>query len=278
MTDSRSHRRCYLQQYARGGILHRGWTEFTPRLNFKPVIKDISFGGMGLILFSPIGQQSLELLQNGKSNLFIEFNLPPSLKTMGITGKVKWVKKKNYLQTPFTTLGIEFINKTQELYREIDKFFKIATTQSELNPNRRFFPRIPVQLRTDYTIDGILNWGLFPKVFRADVLNLSALGISIKTITPLKEKELKWLIKRPQQIKLKFFVDYLNRFVHTNARAIYFNPGSLSQSVILGMKFINLPERDQSMLVEYLSLKRHLFIKEDISFIENTPTLQTISA
>jgi c-di-GMP-binding flagellar brake protein YcgR len=277
MLNARKHSRAYLQHFARGGILHAKLTEFTPRLNMKPVIKDISFGGMGLILFSPLGNQTIELLQSGKSNLFLEFTLPSTMKMLGVTGKMKWMRKKNYLQTPYTSLGIEFTEKTQELYREIDRFFKMSTTQSEVNPNRRFFPRIPVKLKMEYTVTGLKKWGLIQKVFQGDILNLSAQGLSLRTITPLTAKDYECIRTAPQNIKLRFYMDFANRFFNANARAVYINKSKDSQSLIMGIKFIDLSEQDVSMLVEYLSVKRHTFIKEDISLLEKPPSLEKIA-
>ncbi len=262
LSNHRKHHRLILHQSARCLVLRGNFLESSPRLDLKAVISNLSFGGMRLLFTGrAFDDKALTLLKSGQHNLFVEFLLPPALATLNVTCKVKWVSRKSYLNTELWLLGLEFVTKTQDLYREIDRFFKLANPGSEWVRERRFFPRVPERETVRFTVSGMKRWLFFPRHFEGTIQNLSAMGLSVRTV--LKEKDMETLKSGVSHLKLEFGLPTFQR-METEARAVHVEPTRFESSpgAILGIKFLGLSEKDQGGLSEYVVAKRAAFLKE----------------
>jgi len=262
--NNRTNQRLHMQHNAKLGILHAELANVAPRMTLKPVIANISFGGMGLIFIPELDEDLLDILLLGKSNVYIEFFLPPSLKSIGVTGKVKWIRRRNHINNPFTYLGIEFITKTQELYREIDKFLKAPSPSSDLLKNQRFFPRIYLDIHASFTISGFKRLFLLSKTFDGTVLNISAVGMLLASAS-LKTNAINALRKK-NFIQLKFSIEQIHYQFSIQCRVVHIKTIGKDENkqTILGLKFLNLNDKEKNLLIEYVVVKRVSLLQEEV--------------
>ena len=270
MLNKRKHKRYVIQQRAKSDLL-QGNTDFVHRFRYKPTIVNLSFGGLGLLFVPAIETANLALLQSGKCNLFVEFNLPPSAKMLEITGKLKWSRQKTYGDISYSLVGIEFLHKTQELYREIDKFLKAPAPYSELFKNKRSFPRINSDLKTEFTIPGIKKFRIFPKTFYGTLSNISAIGALVQIRPRLTDRELQILSGSDNLITLKFQLPGLMKNVSVEARPVHLRNTIQAgmNHTTMGVRFVNMPESLQIKFVEFVSVRKVAFLKSEIEVMQN---------
>ncbi|EKD25864.1 MAG: hypothetical protein ACD_79C01465G0002 [uncultured bacterium] len=267
MINKRKHQRFFMQQTARSGLLNDNLVlNNRPRIQHRPVLSNISFGGMGLIFIPELNKETADLLQAGKNNIYLEFFLPPSINSMNVTGKVKWHYLKRINQSIYSTVGIEYVTKTQELYREIDKFLKSASPSSELYKNQRFFPRIHSEIKTQFTIPGVTKFLVLPKYFEGTISNISVLGVKLKISPPLNQKDTNLLKEHSGFINLRFFLPSVKHMFTMKCRVIHVHnvQSGKSHQTMIGLKFIDVNDKDRMLLIEYTSVKRSMFLKQEM--------------
>lgn len=268
MINKRKHQRHLTQQVAKSDFL-TAEADSIQRYKYRPVISNISFGGMGLIFVPALDHAQFRMIQSGKVNLFAEFNLPPSAKMLGITGRIKWGIQKILPDTSYTTAGIEFVHKTPELFADIDRFIKSPAPFSDLFRNKRFFPRISSDIPAQISIPGLRKFCFFPVYYSSMMKNISATGALLVIKSVLKEGEMQILKKHSALVSLKFQHPKSGKFYSVNARPVYVKK-SLEDNVpcsVIGVKFVNLTDKDKSGLIEYTAVKKVSFLKNEIGEI-----------
>lgn len=264
--NKRKHTRTLIHQHAQSGIIRRRFPEMTPRLELKPVISNISYGGMGLLFAPEINPHTLAQLEHDKNRIYVEFYLPPSVRKIGVSGTVRWTCRKRHLDVPFLRIGIEFQTRTQELYREISRFHDNPARHSELYKNRRFFPRIPADCSAHFTISGIKKLGVLPRSFAGRIDNISATGAGL-LVGAFNEKEFRIIRSGAAVLNLKFTLPGTANRLTLHARPVHIRrqrSSSASSGIHLGLKFVRMRERDLSLLFEYVCIKRVSLLKEEI--------------
>ncbi|MBN1522676.1 MAG: PilZ domain-containing protein [Candidatus Aureabacteria bacterium] len=231
----------------------------------RAVIENISFGGISLIIIPEIEPDIRKRLKDGKLNIYLDFNLPPSLKQIEITGKVKWIKDKSLNKTRMSVVGVEFINKNKVLFKEIDDFIK-SDGKGPLLKNKRRFPRIPSNINVKFSVRKFKNVGLFSTMHEGFVNDLSAGGMSMIVAPPLKKGYINSLLQRKKYLFLKFFLPDNNRFLSltglpTRIRNIKINDKT---ATYMGIRFINITESDQHELIEFICHKKSCFVRENV--------------
>lgn len=271
-SNKRKHNRQILHQTCKGGLINQNSYPSAPKLNLRPILTNISFGGMRLHFINSLNSITCDDLIKGRANLYIEFHLAPSMKELGVTARTKWSHKQKYHESTVTTLGVEYLLKTQDLYREIDYFFKSPTPQSILNRDRRFFPRVPLEINMDFKVEGIKILGfLTERKFNGKIINLSSTGMLIKTATPLQDKTLHWMSKNTSTLSTQFYLPELNQTFFIPARPVHISPKSNrfgSASTLIGLKFLGLSDHIQSQIQEYLLFKRNILLKEEVGVVD----------
>ncbi len=125
--NRRRYQRTPTQYFAKFAFINDKLAIQSPPGFNRGVIENISFGGLSLIIIPEMKMEMRKKLTNGKLNVYLDFNLPPSLKQIEITGKVKWVKDRKKSKAAdvsdesMNIIGIEFINKNKVLIIVIDK-------------------------------------------------------------------------------------------------------------------------------------------------------------
>ncbi len=263
--NNRTNQRLHMQHNAKLGILHSELANVAPRMTLKPIIANISFGGMGLIFIPELSDDLLDVLLSGKSNVYVEFFLPPSLKSIGVTGKVKWIRRRHHVHNSFTYIGVEFITKTQELYREIDKFLKAPSPSSDLLKNQRFFPRVYVDINASFSISDFKRFFLLAKIFHGNVLNISAVGVLLSVTPPLKANAMNALRKN-NLVQLKFTLEQINHPFSIQCRVVHMKTIGKddNKQTILGFKFLNLNDKEKNILIEYVVVKRVSLLQQEV--------------
>jgi c-di-GMP-binding flagellar brake protein YcgR len=262
--NRRRYQRTPAQYFTKFAFINDKLSIQTPPGFNRGVIENISFGGISMLAIPELPDGIRKMLTDGKLNVYLDFNLPPSLKQIEITGKVKWTKEKKIPQAGMTVLGIEFINKNKVLFKEIDDFIK-TDGNSPLLKNKRRFTRIPLDITVKFTIKKYRGLGLFTKVYEGFLKDLSAGGMSI-TVTPaLSKNYADNLLARRKYLFLKFFLPDFNKFFNLTGVATRITPGRVKDrpSTVIGVKFINMSEPEQHGIIEYVSLKKTQYVKEE---------------
>ena len=265
MINKRKNLRQIIQQPARSDLI-RADLDSSSRLRLRPVVTNLSFGGMGLLFLPSLDKNEIFQLHNGEANLHVEMTLPPSTRTLDVTGKVRWLRQKDYQDNHLTFVGIEFVNKSTELYREIDRFLKSPNPTSELYKNKRNFPRIHSDLKADFEIPGIKRFGLFRKKNSAEIFNISAQGAMLSCLSKLSEKERAILRTSGTLIPLRFYLPTASKWLHLICRPVHCSVSEKNgkETTWIGLKFVKLAEQDQLSLIEYVCIRKNVYLKKDI--------------
>lgn len=264
MINKRKNIRQIIQQSARSDLV-RADLDSSSRLRLRPVVTNLSFGGMGLLFLPSMDQEEIKELHNGDANLHVEMNLPPSTRMLGVTGKVRWFRQRSYQGNHLTFMGIEFVNKSTELYREIDRFLKSPSPTSELYKNKRSFPRIHSDLKGEFEIPGIKRFNFFRKRNAVEIFNISAQGAMLNCLSSLSEKE-RNILKAGTLIPLKFFLPSAAKWLHLGCRPVHCSVSEKNgkEITVIGLKFVQLSEQDQIHLIEYVCIRKNVFLKKEI--------------
>lgn len=265
MINKRKNIRQIIQQSARSDLV-RNDLDSSSRLRLRPVVTNLSFGGMGLLFLPSLGQDEIKELHNGDANLHVEMNLPPSTRTIGVTGKVRWFRQKAYQGNYLTFMGIEFINKSTELYREIDRFLKSPAPTSELFKNKRSFPRIHSDIKAEFELPGIKRFHFFRKKNIAEIFNISAQGAQLNCLSRLSEKERNILNTPGTVFPLKFYLPTASKWLHLACRPVHCAVAEKNgkELTVIGLKFVQLSEQDQIHLIEYVCIRKNVYLKKEI--------------
>jgi len=235
----------------------------------RAIMDDINKRGMKLTITPVFDRKRFKeikkKLKDGKLNVYLDFNLPPSLKQIEITGKVKWFKEKEFKSTQMNIVGVEFINKNKVLFKEIDDFIK-SDGQGPLMKNKRKFSRVPTDINVKFTVRKFKNVGLFSMMHEGFVRDLSAGGMNVLVSPALKKSYINSLLQRKKYLFLKFFIPESNRFLNltgmpTRIKNIKLNGKT---ATLMGVRFLNIGERDQHELIELICHKRACFVKENV--------------
>jgi hypothetical protein len=228
----------------------------------KAILTNLSFGGMRLVFIgSFFDEETLALLKSGQRSLLVEFS-PASTTTLRVLCRVQWFLKKTYLHTEMWVLGLEFITKTEELYRDIDHFFKSTSSKSEETHERRLFPRVPENGALQCSTSSINRYFFFPKYFEGILQNVSTTGMLIRVV--LKKRNIEKIKSRKVTLKINFELPSFQR-MQTGGSMVYMRPIRFDpESVILGIKFLDLCEKNQGLISEYVVAKRASFLKETL--------------
>jgi c-di-GMP-binding flagellar brake protein YcgR len=267
IVNNRNHDRVPLQVNAQCGLMHEDVVESAPPLIHRPTLANLSFGGMRLLFVPSLQEREVERLRAGKSNLFLEFMLPPSTRPLQTTLKIKWVRKKKFGDTIALILGAEFVTKTQTLYREIDGYFQALSPSSVLYKDRRFFPRIPLNLDMKFTIQGIKKLGWFQQIYDGEMVNISAVGLRLKPKTNFSRKTVKALRNESRLLYARFNVNEIGMPLTVTGRPVYLEGqkrDEIPAQPQIGLKFTNLSENHQGRLIEYVTVKRQQFLRQEI--------------
>ncbi len=173
-------------------------------------------------------------------------------------------------QSKMTILGIEFINKNKVLFKEIDDFIK-SDGQGPLQKNKRRFSRIPMDIYVKFTVRKYRKVGWFSSVVEGFVRDLSAGGMSIVVMPPLKKSSINSLLQRKKYLFMKFFLPDCNRFLNLTGMPTRIRNIKIQNKIatLMGVRFLHIGERDQHELIEYVCHKHSSFIKNNV--VEEKP-------
>ena len=270
LSNHRKHPRLLLHQSARCVVLRGDFLDASPRFDLKAIISNLSFGGMRLLFIGRVfDEEARSLLKSNQHLLLVELCLPSSLATLQVTCRVKWFAKKFYVNNEMWVLGLDFVTKTQELYREIDRFFKSTNPSSEWVQERRFFPRVPENVRLRFSGSNMKRWFFFPKHFEGNLQNLSAMGMLVHVVL---KKDIDILRIDNTHLKIDFRLsDFLH--IEAEARTVYVKPicsdndaspgyitiikpqALIKLQALLGIQFLHLSEKNQDAILEYVAAK-----------------------
>ena len=267
--NRRRYQRTPAQYYTKYAFLNENMMIQNPPGINRAIIENISFGGVSLIILPEIKAEIKKKLKDGKLNIYLDFNLPPSLKQIEITGKVKWIKDKILKDSKMSIVGVEFVNKNQALLKEIDDFIK-SDGQGPLLKNKRRFSRIPASLNVKFSIRKFKTLNLFSTMHEGFVHDLSAGGMSLVVIPQLKKSYINSLLSRKKYLFLKFFLPESNRFLNVTGVPVRIRNIKINDkpATFMGVKFINISERDQHELIEYIACKKATFVKENVNEVK----------
>ena len=263
--NRRRYQRTPTQYFTKYAFINDQLSVETPPGFSRGVIENISFGGLSLILIPDIDPDIKKKLVNGKLNLYMDFNLPPSLRQIEITGKVKWVKEKEMNASHMSIIGVEFINKNKILFKEIDDFIK-SDGKGLLLKNKRRFSRIPMSINVKFSVRKFKNVGFFSVNHDGFVRDISAGGMSVVVTPPLKKGHINSLLQRKKYLFLKFFLPGTNRFLNLTGVPTRIRNIKVKNKIVtlMGVRFINVPETDSHELIEFICHKRSCYVKENV--------------
>lgn len=229
----------------------------------RPVITNISFNGLGLLTFPELRFKDLEELIRGNHFLKVSFSLPPSINKIEVDCILRWSSTIELTDFSYTRIGVEYLVKTQELFREIESYTKSPSPGSLIHKNQRFFPRIHSNIPVKLNLPSIgFISSFFKKHYSAVIKNISATGMLIKVDDSLNNSTIEALRKSTTRLNISFYITPIKRKFHLLLRPIHIQV-SKNHSLI-GLKIVKIAPIEQALLLEYVAVRKALFLKSEL--------------
>lgn len=234
-----------------------------PHKKIRPVITNISYNGLGLLNFPELRLKDLEELIKGNHFLKISFSLPPSINKIEVDCILRWSSTIDLTDFSYTRIGVEYLLKTQELFREIENYTKSPSPGSLIHKNQRFFPRIhsniPIKLSLPST--GFIS-AFFKKSYSAVIKNISATGMLIRVDESLNSSTIEAIRRSTSRLTVSFYITPIKRKFHLLLRPIHIQVSK--KHSLIGLKIVKIAPIEQALILEYVAVRKALFLKSEL--------------
>lgn len=227
---------------------------------YRGVIINISHKGMLMLKLPTDVMHKHQPPLREKKNVALKFHLPIQMNEISISGVIAHLTKKDVDFPEVSLVGIEFAKVSFIDIVSLEEYIHADPTEQAPNTkNKRKFAR----LKSDRPALVSDKQKKFLKDQKCKIGDISATGVSVFIDMSLVSASAfqKMQDKIIKEVDVAFNVSTGGRLIRAHCEVC--RVSTTETHVVLGLRFIDISEKDQLTVLKYVALKREKFLGED---------------